>query len=315
MVVANGFEGGLFRRRPIGWIAAALLLAAGTAAATENQTKPFPPFPSYCIDGSIVSQNQDSRIRSLVFHYTAEDLPASLTHLTEAKYQTSAHYLIPQEPLASHVYGLVPERQRAWHAGVSQWQRVNNLNFSSIGIEIVNLGFPPEDENVPLMERHWYPYDSQQIAVAGRLAKAIIDRYQIKPYRVVGHSDISFGRKTDPGPLFPWEYLHSRYGIGAWPDADAVAYFKRAQPYDNNVAALQGKLNRYGYGVPSSGVLDQATTDAVAAFQMHFRATRYDGVPDVETVAILDALLQKYFTRELPETPPAQVPAVPSNCP
>lgn len=311
MVVVHGLKQGGCRRRCIAVIAAAFALTAASASAAQTQAKPF---PSYCIDGSIPSQNQDSRIRSLVFHYTAEDLPDSLAHLTEAKYQTSAHYLIPQEPQAWHVYSLVPERERAWHAGVSQWQGVNNLNFSSIGIEIVNLGFPPEDENLPLMERHWYPYDEQQIAVMGRLARSIIDRYRIEPYRVIGHSDISFGRKTDPGPLFPWAYLYSRYGIGAWPDADTVDYFRRAHPYDSDVADLQGKLNRYGYAVPLSGTLDKATGEAVAAFQMHFRPTRYDGVPDIETVAILDALLQKYFSPDRPKAPPVPLPPMPSNC-
>ncbi|KOS78175.1 hypothetical protein DM46_4636 [Burkholderia mallei] len=45
-------------------------------------------------------------------------------------------------------------------------------------------------------------------------------------------------------------------------------------------------------------MLDLRTTDVIAAFQMHFRPARYDGVPDAETVAILDALLDKYIERD-----------------
>ena len=32
----------------------------------------------------------------------------------------------------------------------------------------------------------------------------------------------------------------------------------------------------------------------MAAFQMHFRPTRYDGVADAESLAIAEALLEKY---------------------
>lgn len=262
----------------------------------------------YVIDSSISSLNQDLRIRTLVLHYTAEDLDDSLAHLTLPEYQVSAHYLVPDGALASHVYGLVPEDARAWHAGISQWRGVNNLNFSSVGIEIVNLGFPAGEESLPLMQRHWYPYDDAQIDVVGQLARDVVKRYHLLPYQVVGHSDIAPGRKTDPGPKFPWKELAERYGVGAWPDQWMVYWQYFVHPFNGDIGSLQEKLGRYGYNVPRSGLLDAATTNVVQAFQMHFRPELYDGRPDRETVAILDALLWKYFPSSSVSTKMMAVP-------
>lgn len=92
--------------------------------------------------------------------------------------------------------------------------------------------------------------------------------------------------------------LHEQYGVGAWPDAIAVEYYRACRPFRGDIAELQAKLLAYGYDTPQTGVLDLRTTDVIAAFQMHFRPARYDGVPDAETVAILDALLDKYIERD-----------------
>jgi N-acetylmuramoyl-L-alanine amidase len=45
-----------------------------------------------------------------------------------------------------------------------------------------------------------------------------------------------------------------------------------------------------GYDAPDTGVLDKATRNVIAAFQMHYRPQRYDGYPDAETLGILRAL-------------------------
>ncbi|AOJ73021.1 MULTISPECIES: N-acetylmuramoyl-L-alanine amidase [Burkholderia] len=254
----------------------------------------------YTIDRSIQSPNQDSRVRTLVLHYTAQTLADSLASLTSPQRQVSSHYLVPDaadDGQRFKVFELVPEARRAWHAGVSYWQGDRMLNAGSVGIEIVNLGFPPEDENLPLMNRRWYSYPDAQVAVFGALAADVVARHQVLPHKVVGHSDVAPGRKTDPGPLFPWKKLYDQYKIGAWPEAEAVDYYRTNRPFSGDVASLQSKLLAYGYDTPQTGTLDAQTVNVVSAFQMHFRPSRYDGAPDVETVAILDALLEKYFNR------------------
>lgn len=231
------------------------------------------------VDRSIQAQSQNSRVDSIVLHYTSTTNENSLKILSERN--VSSHYLITDEP-RPHVYQLVDETRRAWHAGVSEWYGRSDLNSSSIGVEIVNPG--PRDGG-------WVPYPAAQIRTLALLLKTIIARHQIKPHNVVGHSDIAPQRKIDPGPLFPWAQL-AREGIGRWYDpALAGAYrVEFAATGLPDIGWVQTELRRLGYTVPASGILDTATKNVVAAFQMHYRPGLYDGVPDAETMGILKAL-------------------------
>ena len=47
------------------------------------------------------------------------------------------------------VYQLVPDSQRAWHAGRSRWHHYAGLNASSLGIEIVNSGMTRKTRPCP----------------------------------------------------------------------------------------------------------------------------------------------------------------------
>ncbi|AOJ31367.1 N-acetylmuramoyl-L-alanine amidase [Burkholderia metallica] len=247
---------------------------------------------TYYADTSLHARGADARIRFLVMHYTESDEQKSLRTLTGAS--VSVHYVIPPQPRVEHgmpvVYQLVPESERAWHAGVSEWQGTTELNAVSIGIENVNRG-PLDPQN-----RTWQPYPPEQVAALIRLSKDIVARYGIPPTRVVGHSDIAPQRKIDPGPLFPWHAL-ARAGVGAWPDdATVAARLGGRDPHAPvDVRELQLRLARYGYDVATDGVLDARTRRVFAAFQMHFRPTDYAGNPDAETEAIAQALLDKYF--------------------
>ncbi len=231
------------------------------------------------IDRSIVAKSQNSRVEYLVVHYTSFGNSASLKILSENN--VSSHYLITDDP-APRVYQLVDESRRAWHAGVSEWFGRSDMNAGSIGVEIVNRGRDGDK---------WQPYSPAQIEVAATLFLDIIKRHQIKPFNIVGHSDIAPQRKVDPGPLFPWKEL-ALIGIGRWYN-EALAKTYEQEFLRNglpNVRWLQRELNRAGYKAPKTGILDKATTNVVAAFQMHYRPARYDGQPDAETLAILKAL-------------------------
>ncbi|KVM83799.1 N-acetylmuramoyl-L-alanine amidase [Burkholderia stagnalis] len=254
---------------------------------------------TYYADTSRHAQGADSRIRFLVMHYTESDEVQSLRTLTGDA--VSAHYVVPERPRIERgvpvVHQLVPEAQRAWHAGVSAWQGTTELNAASIGIENVNAG--PADTP---QGRTWQPYPPEQVDALIRLSKDIVARYGIAPTRVVGHSDIAPQRKIDPGPRFPWRAL-AQAGVGAWPDdATVAARLAGRDPHAAvDVRALQLKLARYGYDVPTDGELDARTRRVFAAFQMHFRPSDCAGNPDAQTDAIAQALLDKYF----PGQPPA----------
>jgi N-acetylmuramoyl-L-alanine amidase len=264
----------------------ALLLAACSTTTIDRGT--------YLADTRYHAQNADSRVRFLVMHYTEIDEATSLRVLTTEG--VSVHYVVPDAPQVKNgepvIWQLVPESQRAWHAGTSYWQGTTELNAASIGIENVNLG--PVDTP---QGRSWQPYPPAQIDALIRLAKDIVTRYHLPPTRIVGHSDIAPQRKIDPGPAFPWKQLYDA-GIGAWPDASAVsrnlAGRDPAAPAD--VRGLQQKLSCYGYEIATDGVLDDRTRRVFAAFQMHFRPRDYSGNPDAETDAIAQALLDKYLS-------------------
>ncbi|EKN6386983.1 N-acetylmuramoyl-L-alanine amidase [Yersinia enterocolitica] len=269
-----------------------LLLLAGCSSSHRDNPHQLIDRGEYKVDTSTPSIAQNERVRFLVLHYTATDDAESLRLLTQG--DVSAHYLVKTHPESLDgkpvVLQLVPESQRAWHAGVSYWQGRNSLNDTSIGIEIVNRGFTER-----MLRREWYPYNESQIELIERLTKDIVERYNIDPANVVAHSDIAPLRKSDPGPLFPWKRLATQ-GIGAWPDdVTVIKYIAGRNKHDMaSVSIIQQTLARYGYQIPQSGELDDETRQVIKAFQMHFRAQDFSGIPDVETEAIALALVEKY---------------------
>nr|WP_321870462.1 N-acetylmuramoyl-L-alanine amidase [Paraburkholderia tropica] len=279
---------------PFAALGAVLALAACTPATMIDRG-------GYVADTQYHARSADSRIRFLVLHYTEGDEPTSLEELTREN--VSAHYLVPEHPPLRDgkpvVLQLVPETQRAWHAGVSEWQGTTELNAASIGIENVNSG--PHDTPAG---RTWAPWPPDQVAAIIALSKDIVTRYGIPPTRVVGHSDIAPQRKIDPGPAFPWKQLYDA-GVGAWPDDATVQadLAGRAPNVPADVRGLQVKLARYGYEVATDGVLDERTRRVFAAFQMHFRPSDYSGTPDAQTDAIAQALLDKYVDKTAPALP------------
>ncbi|CAI0780698.1 N-acetylmuramoyl-L-alanine amidase AmiD precursor [Serratia entomophila] len=236
------------------------------------------------------------RVRFLVLHYTAQNFVDSVQSLTGKS--VSAHYLVPDPTDAGYqaagfndmrIFNLVDENERAWHAGASQWGTRGNINDTSIGIEIVNLASGDgEDITFP-------PFNPQQIEAVTQLAQNILQRYpDISPVNVVAHSDIAPGRKSDPGPQFPWRHLYQA-GVGAWYDDAAKqqhqqTYCSQGLPMQQALLALFAK---YGYDTSAANTAE-GYRQLVRAFQLHFRQQKYDGVMDVETAAILRALVDKY---------------------
>lgn len=233
------------------------------------------------IDTSYKSVSQDSRVLFLVLHFTNEDFPRSLKILTQGR--VSSHYLVAESPPT--IYRLVDESRRAWHAGLSSWKGNTQLNASSIGIEIVNMGLQG-----PVELGSFADYPPEQIDAVIELCKDIVKRHGIPPERVVGHSDIAPQRKVDPGPKFPWQRL-AQAGLIVWPKAEAVAErlpaFEQQLP---DVAWFQRQLALHGFAVPAHGELDAATRNVLRAFQMKYRPARFDGEPDAETAALLEVL-------------------------
>ena len=235
------------------------------------------------IDDTFKSAGHDSRVRFIVLHFTTTPLEPAMKILLGDS--VSCHYVVNDEPPT--IYRIVEESRRAFHAGVSSWGRYTQLNESSIGIEIVNNG-PYRDA---AGREVWAEYPEPQIQAVMELVKDIAKRHRIRFDHVVGHSDIAPQRKVDPGPRFPWKRLADA-GLVKWPDAAKVAErragHERALP---EIEWFQLLLRRHGFEVPLHGDLDQATRNVLRAFQMKYRPARHDGMPDAETAAILDSLV------------------------
>lgn len=227
---------------------------------------------------SIGCEPRTQKITSLILHYTAAPLPASLDILQGRKptHKVGVHYLVTDEP-TPRVIQLVPESMAAYHAGKSAWGPAEGLNQSSIGIEIVN---PDGNLNA---------YSPAQAEVLFALCADIIRRHGIHPTMVLGHSDVAVGRKIDPGVLFPWPYLAS-LGVGAWPlPSEVREYELKATKF--SAGGVRQLLTTYGYRLEPG---EAGLKAGIEAFQRHFRASRVDGVADTETVAILEALVRRY---------------------
>ena len=257
----------------------------------------------------VESENFDERIRHIVIHYTSENFEDSLRLLTEKTiYPVSSHYLIPERedstylPAGLKVHRLVRERDRAWHAGRSSWLGQTDLNYSSIGIELVNLSGcdqPIQElgndldfyENCQFRE-----FDDRQIELLIKLLKGILDRYpNIEPINILGHSDIAPSRKVDPGPMFPWKRLYDE-GLGIWYDRDDYRFFHRILKQNTpTIEDMQSKLRDLGYSIEVSGHENLASQFSVRAFQMRFLGEKFSGFFDLETAAILYALHRKYI--------------------
>ena len=242
--------------------------------------------PDY--DGALVhpSPNHGERIGfdhpdMILLHYTGmPGADSALDWLSREESQVSCHYFVFED---GRVLQLVPEARRAWHAGKGSWKSCTDINSCSIGIEIANDGHPGGLPDFP----------SVQIEAVIALCKDIIQRRNIRPERVLGHSDVAPVRKVDPGEKFPWKRL-AESGVGHYVDPTPLGSGRFFQLGEEGqpIQALQTMLSLYGYATAITGVFDARTKGDVEAFQRHFRQEQVDGIADKSTIDTLHRLLK-----------------------
>jgi len=152
------------------------------------------------------SRPDDTRITLIVIH--AISLPpgefgnhyvqALFTNtLDETTHPTFAELV--NVKVSSHLYltrkGLltqfVPFNKRAWHAGESRYRGRRNCNDYSIGIELEGTAD--------------VPFTDLQYSNLVDIICSLRVKYDAIPLSgIVGHNEISPGRKWDPGPQFDW---------------------------------------------------------------------------------------------------------------
>lgn len=158
----------------------------------------------------------------IVMHYTAgASAESSCRWLMDDRAKASAHFVVARD---GRVWQLVSCQEVAWHAGRSSYDGLDGMNQFSVGIELANYGkliraadgrfwttwgtLVPEWEVFSAhggVANRWHRYTEDQLTAAHQLIGCLVRRYPTLADHVIGHSDVSPGRKVDPGDAFPME--------------------------------------------------------------------------------------------------------------
>ena len=188
-------------------------------------------------------------IDKIILHYTdMKSVDDVLDRFMDEGSEVSAHYVIDTD---GTIFQCVSEYDRAWHAGVSSWQGEENINSSSIGIELQNGGEQFGYDDFPQL----------QINALIELITDIKTRHKIVKQNILAHSDIAPDRKIDPDYKFPWEKLAEK----------DICIVPTPTPTDIPFMEL---LDMVGYDVTADNV--------ISAFQRRYRPNKIDGVADME---------------------------------
>jgi N-acetylmuramoyl-L-alanine amidase len=173
------------------------------------------------------SKFKAGNLDTVVIHYTAgRDAQSSANYLVRPDIKASAHLVVGRK---GEIYQLVPFDTISWHAGTSSYMGRSGYNKFSIGIELDNAGvltktggeysawfgkkYLPNEvmqavHRNETSARYWHIYTQEQMEACEEICRLLIENYQLK--HVLGHEEISPGRKQDPGPAFPLDKLRDK---------------------------------------------------------------------------------------------------------
>ena len=231
-----------------------------------------------------LKKRKPNQIKFIIFHYTGMRKESeAIERLTSIKSKVSCHYLIKNN---GEIVVMVPDLYEAWHAGTSLWKDFKSLNKNSIGIEISN---PGHDFN-------YKKFSKKQIQSIKKLSIFLIKKYKINQKNILGHSDIAFERKKDPGEKFPWKYL-AKFRIGKWHSLSLKTLIKNRgkQISSKDKRIFFGHLSNIGYSIKNTSKIkkDEFSTFLISAFQRRFRQELINGKIDQECLLISENLAKK----------------------
>jgi N-acetylmuramoyl-L-alanine amidase len=137
-------------------------------------------------------------VNCIVIHADASPkLSSSLSWILSRESKVSYHYLVGR---AGHIYECVQPSRRAWHAGVSEFGGVPDVNDFSIGVCFSN-------------DQRGEPFSDRALEHGAKLCASLMLRHPgITIDRITTHAVVARpkGRKLDPGSLFPFDWFRSR---------------------------------------------------------------------------------------------------------
>lgn len=135
----------------------------------------------------------------VIIHHTAQNsLDQTIRTFQVEHTKVSSHYVISRNGV---IVQMLNDYVRGWHAGLSKWGTITDLNSISIGIELDNNG------------KEAFP--DAQIEALMVVLDTLKANYGIPTANFIGHADIAPARKNDPSVFFPWKKLADR-GFGIW---------------------------------------------------------------------------------------------------
>ena len=168
-------------------------------------------------------RKKNKTVKYLIIHYTGMiDFNSAYRNLNDLKSEVSCHYLISRE---GKIYNLLCPKFKGWHAGISEWKKVKNLNDYSIGIELENKGH----------EHGYTNFTNSQYHKLKKLIKFLKFNFYIKDEDIIFHSDIAPNRKKDPGEKF----IVKKLGI------DRFNFYQRKTLSINRLLKLYGFSQNY----------------------------------------------------------------------
>ncbi len=108
--------------------------------------------------------------------------------------EVSAHCLIRRD---GSIIQYVSFFDKAWHAGISSFNEKERCNDFSIGIELEGT------DDIPYTTVQYHQLTGLTLCLQNKFPAIIMDN-------IVGHCAIAPARKTDPGPVFDWQYFRQR---------------------------------------------------------------------------------------------------------
>ena len=224
-----------------------------------------------------ISKRNKKKIKYIIYHYTGmKSETKAIKRLTSLNSNVSCHFFIKRN---GDIIKMVPEVYTAWHAGISSWNNDESLNKYSIGIEISNKGH----------NFGYQKYLKKQIKSLINLSRYLIKKYNLKKKNIVGHSDVAFNRKKDPGEKFPWKKLSSK-GIGIWHNIENknLKKLRKKNIEKNNKKKFLIFLKKIGYMVKNSN--NSNLNNLIKSFQRRFRPELINGKIDRECYIIAEKI-------------------------
>ena len=218
-------------------------------------------------------------IKFIIIHYTAlRNVEDALEYLCAKKNKVSSHFVISKK---GEIYKLVNENKRAWHAGISYWDNITDINSYSLGIELdyFNNG---KDKF----------FSMKMIKSLSDLLRYLKEKYKIKNYNILGHSDIAPFRKIDPGVFFPWKKLMKQKLVlnhSTKSNINHIAvinWFNKNRLYDNKKIVVF-ILSYIGYDTKKIRNKKSNYYKLIRAYQQHYVQSNITGKADKTTIKVL----------------------------